>query len=52
MYKVVIDANVWIKYARVKSIAPLLHRFIGYDFLPVINNYLLSEILDVVTDNK
>ena len=52
MYKVVIDANVWIKYARVKSIAPLLQRFTAYGFLPVVNNYLLSEILDVVTDNK
>lgn len=52
MYKVVIDANVWIRYARIKDIKPLLDRFIAYDFLPVVNNYLLSEIHNVVTDNK
>ncbi len=44
MYKIIIDANVWIKYARAKDIAPLLNRMIAYNFLPVVNNYLLSEI--------
>ena len=52
MYKVVVDANVWIKYARIKNIAPLLDLFMGYNFLPVVNNYLLSEIFNVVSDNK
>ena len=28
MYKIIIDANVWIKYARSKDIAPLLKRII------------------------
>ena len=45
MYKIIIDANVWIKYARIKDIAPLVNRFATYNFIPVINNYLLSEIL-------
>jgi putative PIN family toxin of toxin-antitoxin system len=52
MYKIIIDANVWIKYARVKDIAPLLDRFIVYHFLPITNNYLLSEIFDALIKNK
>ncbi|MFN2438369.1 MAG: putative toxin-antitoxin system toxin component, PIN family [Chitinophagaceae bacterium] len=51
MYRIVIDANVWIKYARSKDIAPLLNRFIAYNFLPVANNYLLSEIFNAVVEN-
>lgn len=51
MYKIVVDANVWVKYARAKDIAPLLQRFVAYNFLPVTNNYLLSEIFDAVMDN-
>ena len=52
IYKVVIDANVWIKYARVKDIAPMLNRFIEYNILPVANNYLLSEIHTSVIENN
>ena len=52
MYKIVIDANVWIKYARIKNIAPLLDRLVVYGFLPVINNYLLSEVFDALLENK
>lgn len=52
MYKIVIDANIWIKYARAKNIKPLLSRFIHYNFLPVVNNYLLSEIFDALVLNK
>ena len=51
MYKIVVDANVWIKYARSRDIAPLLDRFVAYNFLPVVNNYLLSEIFDAVVEN-
>ncbi len=51
MYKIVIDANVWIKYARSKDIAPLLNRLIAYNLLPVANNYLLSEIFTAVVEN-
>ena len=51
VYKVVIDANVWIKYARSKDIAPLLNRFAAYNLLPVANNYLLSEIFTAVVEN-
>lgn len=52
MYKIVIDANVWIKYARSKDIAPLLNRFSAYNLLPIANNYLLSEIYNAVTENR
>lgn len=52
MYKIVIDANVWIKYARSKDIAPLLNRLSAYNLLPIANNYLLSEIYNAVTENK
>jgi|SRR5580765_2260537 putative PIN family toxin of toxin-antitoxin system len=52
MYKIVIDANVWIKYARSKNINPLLNCIIAYRFLPVVNNYLLSEVFDALIENK
>lgn len=52
MYKIVIDANVWIKYARSKDIAPLLNRLSAYNLLPIANNYLLSEIYNAVTENR
>jgi hypothetical protein len=44
MFKIIIDANVWVKYARVKDIAPLLGRLVQYNLLPLTNNYLLSEV--------
>lgn len=51
MYRIIIDANVWIKYARSRDIAPLLDRFAAYEFLPIVNNYLLSEIFKAVIEN-
>lgn len=52
MYPVIFDANVWVKYARARNIAPLLDRMVAYQFLPIVNNYLLSEIFDALVDNK
>lgn len=52
MYLVIIDANVWIKFARARNIAPLLDRLVKFQFVPVVNNYLLSEIFDALTENK
>ena len=52
MYKIIIDANVWIRYARAKDIAPLLKRLATYNLLPVVNNYLLSEVFDALLENK
>ena len=52
MYLVIIDANVWIKFTRSKNILPLLDRFDAYNLVPVVNNYLLSEIFDALIDNK
>lgn len=51
MYRIVVDANVWIKYARVSSIAPLLKRFTAYRLAPIVNNYLLSEVFTAVVKN-
>ncbi|MCZ2297944.1 MAG: putative toxin-antitoxin system toxin component, PIN family [Chitinophagales bacterium] len=52
MYFVIFDANVWIKYARAKNTAPLLDRMLNYRFIPIVNNYLLSEIFDALVENK
>ncbi len=52
MYKIVIDANAWIRFARAKDIAPLINRFTLYHFLPVCNNYLLTEIFNALINNK
>jgi putative PIN family toxin of toxin-antitoxin system len=52
MYPIIIDASVWIKFARVKNIAPILDRLVTFQFLPVVNNYLLSEIFDALLKNK
>lgn len=52
MYKIVIDASVWIKYARIKKIEPLLNRFIIYNFIAITNNYLFSEIFNALIENK
>lgn len=52
MYKIVIDANVWIRFARAKDIGPLLQRILLYNFIPVVNNYLLAEIFDAVVEHK
>jgi predicted nucleic acid-binding protein len=52
MYNLLVDANVWIKFARSKNIFPLLDRFVTYRFLPVTNNYLLAEIYEALVRNK
>jgi putative PIN family toxin of toxin-antitoxin system len=49
--KIVIDACVWVIFARSKNLKPLVDRFIAYDMLPVINNYLLSEIFEALLEN-
>lgn len=51
MYRVVIDANVWIKLARAKNIAPLIDRFTAYNLVALTNNYLLSEVFEAVVEN-
>lgn len=52
MFKIIIDANVWVKYARTRDIAPLLNRFVQYNLLPITNNYLLSEVFDAIIENQ
>jgi putative PIN family toxin of toxin-antitoxin system len=52
MYPIIIDANVWIKFARSRNIAPLLDRMVTFGFLPIVNNYLLSEIFNALVENK
>lgn len=50
-HKVVIDANVWIRFARFKNIRPLTDRLVLYNIRPYANNYLLAEIFDALVDN-
>ena len=45
MYLVVLDANVWVRFAIDKNIKPLTNRLIAYQLVPVVDNYLLSESL-------
>jgi putative PIN family toxin of toxin-antitoxin system len=52
MYSILVDANVWIKYARSKDIAPLISRFVNYRFIPITNNYLLGEIFNALVENR
>lgn len=49
---IVIDANVWIRFARSKDIAPIAMRLFKYKLIPVANQYLFAEIFDALTDNK
>lgn len=51
MHRIVVDANVWVKYARVNSIAPLLRRVAAYRLASYANNYLLSEVFTAVVEN-
>ncbi len=51
IFKIIVDANVWVKYARAKDIAPLINPFTTYNLLPVANNYLLSEVFKAVVEN-
>lgn len=52
MYNIILDANVWVRFARNRNITPLLNRINLYGFMPVANRYLLSEIFNAVVDNK
>lgn len=51
-HKIVVDANVWIRFARSRNIHPLTERFVLYDILPYANNYLLSEVFDALVENN
>ncbi len=48
MRNLIIDANVWIRFARFRNLTPHLNRLDIYGMTPVINNYLLSEIFDAL----
>jgi predicted nucleic acid-binding protein len=39
-------------FCQVKGYCPLLDRIIAYNLLPVVNNYLLSEIFNALAENK
>ena len=52
MYKIVIDANVWIRFARSKDIKPLVQRMLLYNFVPIVNNYLLAETFGAIIELK
>ena len=52
MYKIVIDANVWIRFARYRNLFPLLDRLEAHNITPVANRYLLSEVFNALTGNN
>lgn len=52
MINVVIDANVWVRFARHKNLMPLIDRIDIYNIIPVTNRYLLSEVFDALTTEK
>ncbi len=51
-YKVVFDSNVWARFIRSDNIYPLAERIKMYHILPVLDNYLLSEIHLVILKNE
>lgn len=52
MFRIVIDANVWIRFARSRSIAPIIHCVRSHGLTPVANRYLLAEVFDALVENK
>ena len=52
MNLILIDANVWIKYAHSKDIAPIALPLFKYKLVPVANRYLFAEIFDALVDNQ
>ena len=51
MITIVIDAGVWVRMARSDFAKPIIDRIDLYQFLPVLNNYLLSEIHNALIKN-
>ncbi|WP_153796575.1 putative toxin-antitoxin system toxin component, PIN family [Foetidibacter luteolus] len=49
---IVLDANVWIRFARSRSLAALVNSIALYKLMPVTNNYLLSEVFDIILKHK
>lgn len=52
MHKIVIDANVWIRFARFQNLQPLLNRLDLYHISPIANCYLLSEVFEVLVEKN
>jgi putative PIN family toxin of toxin-antitoxin system len=52
MHSIIIDANVWVRFARFRNLNPLLNRFDTHSLIPVINRYLLSEVFDALVKKK
>ena len=48
MNSIIIDANVWIRFARFKNLHPLLNRLDTHNLIPVVNRYLLSEVFEAL----
>jgi hypothetical protein len=48
MHSIIIDANVWVRFARFRNLNPLINRFDTHNLIPVTNRYLLSEIFDAL----
>jgi predicted nucleic acid-binding protein len=52
MKLIIIDAGVWIRLARSGFAKPIIARCKHYRMLPVLNNYLLSEVHNALLKNK
>lgn len=50
--KIVFDANIWARFCRSDKIFPLTQRIQLYFIIPVLDNYLLSEIHQVILKNE
>jgi putative PIN family toxin of toxin-antitoxin system len=48
----VIDAGIWVRLARSDYASPLIDRIVSYSLIPIVNNYLLSEIHDGLLKNQ
>jgi putative PIN family toxin of toxin-antitoxin system len=52
MLKIVVDANVWIRFLRNSHNNPIVNCMKAYDIEVITNNYLLSEVFDALVNNK
>lgn len=49
---IIIDACVWVRFARSSYAKPIIDRIIVYGILPILNNYLLSEVHEALLNNN
>jgi putative PIN family toxin of toxin-antitoxin system len=52
MKLIIIDAGVWVRLARSSFAKPITDRIVEFGILPVMNNYLLSEVHEALIKNN